>query len=91
MLTVMHSDVEDTCEALEIARSHWPGALGAYPHSGTFRMPHWDFDTVIAPDAYLAEARKWVALGARAVGGCCGIGPAHIRLLGERLDRGLPG
>jgi S-methylmethionine-dependent homocysteine/selenocysteine methylase len=37
------------------------------------------------PEAFLAEARQWVARGARAVGGCCGIGPAHIRLLAESL------
>jgi S-methylmethionine-dependent homocysteine/selenocysteine methylase len=33
------------------------------------------------PPAYLEFAREWVALGARIVGGCCGIGPEHITLL----------
>jgi S-methylmethionine-dependent homocysteine/selenocysteine methylase len=85
LLAVMHTDVELTCRALEAARDAWPGPLGAYPHSGVFRPPHWDFDSVMPPEAFLAEARQWVARGARAVGGCCGIGPAHIRLLAESL------
>lgn len=33
------------------------------------------------PEAYLAHARRWVAAGARLVGGCCEIGPAHIARL----------
>ena len=33
------------------------------------------------PPAYLAFAKDWVARGARIVGGCCGIGPAHIERL----------
>jgi len=35
------------------------------------------------PEAYLAHARRWVAAGARLVGGCCEIGPAHIARLAE--------
>lgn len=90
LLAVMHTDVEDTVPALEIAKAHWRGPLGAYPHSGHFAMPHWQFDAVIAPEAYLAEAGRWLAMGVQVVGGCCGIGPEHIRLLAERLPRRLP-
>ncbi len=85
LLAVMHSEVEVTRPALEVARRHWDGPLGAYPHSGHFVMPHWQFDSVISPEAYLAEALTWVGMGVQVVGGCCGIGPAHIRLLAERL------
>ncbi len=85
LLAVMHSAVEVTQPALEVARQHWDGPLGAYPHSGHFVMPHWHFDSVISPEAYLAEAQAWVAMGVQVVGGCCGIGPEHIRLLAERL------
>jgi methionine synthase I (cobalamin-dependent) len=38
----------------------------------------------------LAEAERWVADGVQVIGGCCGIGPDHIRLLAERLPRSLP-
>lgn len=38
------------------------------------------------PNAYLAWAKKWVAAGATIVGGCCGITPAHIRVLAQNLN-----
>jgi S-methylmethionine-dependent homocysteine/selenocysteine methylase len=37
------------------------------------------------PPRYLGWAQKWVASGATMVGGCCGIGPEHIRALSEGL------
>lgn len=37
------------------------------------------------PAAYAAHAMQWVEMGARIVGGCCEVGPAHIRHLGECL------
>jgi len=36
-------------------------------------------------DAYAAAAMGWVGQGARIVGGCCEVGPAHIARLRERL------
>jgi S-methylmethionine-dependent homocysteine/selenocysteine methylase len=90
LLAIMHSDVDVTPPALAIARAHWSGPLGAYPHSGHFEMPNWQFGAVISPEAYLAEAEAWVAQGVQVVGGCCGIGPEHIRLLAERLPHRVP-
>ncbi|TDQ57927.1 S-methylmethionine-dependent homocysteine/selenocysteine methylase [Mesocricetibacter intestinalis] len=37
------------------------------------------------PQAYLNWAQKWIDAGAGMVGGCCGIGPEHIRVLAENL------
>jgi S-methylmethionine-dependent homocysteine/selenocysteine methylase len=37
------------------------------------------------PDAYARRALGWVEAGARIVGGCCEVGPAHIALLRDRL------
>jgi methionine synthase I (cobalamin-dependent) len=48
-------------------------------------MPNWQFIDMISPAAYAAEAQKWVADGVKVVGGCCGIGPEHIRVLKEVL------
>lgn len=39
----------------------------------------------IDPETYLGHVRDWVAAGARIVGGCCEIGPAHIALVAEAL------
>ncbi len=86
---IMHSDVAVTGPALEALRAHWPGPVAAYPHSGRFIMPEWQFVDIISPEDYLAEARKWVEMGVQIVGGCCGIGPDHIRLLAEQLPKRL--
>jgi homocysteine S-methyltransferase len=90
LAAVMHSEVDLTGAALDIVRGRWPGALGAYPNSGHFRMPHWQFENLIEPVDLLTEAEAWLAKGAQVIGGCCGIGPDHIRLLAERLPRQLP-
>ena len=35
----------------------------------------------ITPEAYLEFAKQWAEAGATIIGGCCGIGPEHIRAL----------
>jgi S-methylmethionine-dependent homocysteine/selenocysteine methylase len=84
-VTVMHTLTEDTAPALEIVRQQWSGPTGAYAHSGKWVDPNWEFEPMISPEDYLDAARQWVEMGARIIGGCCGIGPEHIRLLKERL------
>lgn len=81
VLSVMHTAVTDIDDGLSIVRRHWDGPLGAYPESGYFVMPHWRFVETIEPADFAARARAWVAGGVRIVGGCCGLGPAHIRAL----------
>ena len=39
----------------------------------------------LTPDQYLKFARYWKSLGANIIGGCCGIGVAHIARLRELL------
>ena len=87
MAIVMHSEVEYIRPTLEVMKDKWNGPLGAYAHSGTWDRPKWNFDSIISPDDYLDAARGWVDAGARLIGGCCGIGPEHIRLLNENLAR----
>ena len=88
---IMHTDVSDTTEALAELQACWPaasgpaaGPLGVYAHAGKFVMPHWQF-TDITPEAYAQAASTWIDMGARLIGGCCGIGPAHIRELKRRF------
>ncbi len=38
------------------------------------------------PFAYADFAAEWVALGAKVIGGCCEVGPAHIARLRQRLS-----
>jgi homocysteine S-methyltransferase len=77
---VMHTDVPDVDEALDVVRRHWDGPLGAYPQSGWFIPPHWQFSD-LTPEAFAGEARRWVDRGATIVGGCCGTRPEHIAAL----------
>ena len=43
--------------------------------------PGWSFTEELAPEAYAAEAGRWIALGARIVGGCCGTTGEHTRAM----------
>lgn len=90
LASVMHTRVEDTVAALRVLQDRWHGPLGAYPHFGEFVMPNWRFENIISPGDYLAEARKWVQMGVQVVGGCCGIGPEHVRVLKEALPARVP-
>ena len=77
---VMHTDTEQVAEALDVVLAGWDVPVGAYPNSGTFRSPIWVFGD-LSPAELAAEAAGWVARGARIVGGCCGVRPAHIAAL----------
>ena len=73
---------------LERLASAAPGVpLVAY---GNLGLPSddrgWSFTEELAPEAYAAHARAWIALGARIVGGCCGTTPEHTRALRKLLD-----
>jgi S-methylmethionine-dependent homocysteine/selenocysteine methylase len=84
---VMHSEIELTPDALQLVRDSWDGPVYAYPHHGVFEIPNWRFDNTLTPEEFAAAALEWVARGARAVGGCCGIRPAHIEALMDALGK----
>jgi S-methylmethionine-dependent homocysteine/selenocysteine methylase len=85
VMCVMHTSPNDTGEALEIVRKHWHGPLGTYPESGYFTMPDWQFVDIIAPGELVSKSKSWKALGASIFGGCCGIGPEHIKALSQEM------
>ncbi|MBX6322424.1 MAG: homocysteine S-methyltransferase family protein [Rhodospirillaceae bacterium] len=82
---IMHTDLDVTAPALGILRSRWPGALAAYPNSGGWVMPDWQFVDIATPEAFASAAAGWADMGARMIGGCCGLGPAHIAALAAGL------
>lgn len=45
-----------------------------------------DIRADLDPASYRAFARQWIASGATIVGGCCGIGPDHIKALSSGLQ-----
>jgi S-methylmethionine-dependent homocysteine/selenocysteine methylase len=83
-VAIMHSDLAATERALDIVFERWTGPVVCYPESGEWENPTWRFGD-LTPDALGAAAEAWVDCGVRAVGGCCGIGPDHIRSLSDRL------
>ncbi len=85
VVNVMHSEVEATVPAIEAVRERWPGPIGAYPEIGYFAAPDRRFGDDHPPDRLVSEARRWVAAGARLIGGCCGTTPDHIRALHAAL------
>jgi S-methylmethionine-dependent homocysteine/selenocysteine methylase len=74
---------EDVLGTLPYIRQFTSLPLGAYPNVGRYLDPGWQHDDSTTPEAYLADARKWVEEGATVVGGCCGTTPDHIRSLAE--------
>jgi len=78
---IMHTEVNTITDALPILQSVYQGPVMAYPDSGYFKMPNWQFDAIIPPDEFRQFADKWVASGAQIVGGCCGLSPDHIRAI----------
>lgn len=84
---VMHSEVDDTQAGLRAVRDAWSGPLGAYPNSGYFNMPNWQFVDVIPPDLLVERALGWIDCGAQMVGGCCGLGVEHVAALKHGLPR----
>ena len=78
---IMHSNVDVTGPALDILRRYFGGPLYAYPDSGFFRMPNWQFEDIISSSDLTAYATDWIADGVSAVGGCCGLSVEHIEAL----------
>ncbi len=75
---VMHTPCDIIGDAIAILRDAFDGPLVAYPDSGTFKMPKWQFEQVVPPDEFLEFATDWVEGGVQVLGGCCGLSPAHI-------------
>ena len=89
VLSLFHSGIEDTTEALKIALEKWPGPVGAYPDAERrdYMTPTHDHSVAnrYSPAEFVDHARSWVDAGVQIIGGCCGYGPAYIRPLRDAL------
>lgn len=83
---VMHTPSHVIGDAVAIVRDAFTGPLMAYPDSGYFKMPHWQFENVISPGDLLHFANSWVENGVQIIGGCCGLSPEHIAALAPLKD-----
>ena len=84
---IMHTPSNLVADALDILRATFDGPLMAYPDSGYFKSPHWQFEDVIEPFELRRYAEGWIEQGAQVIGGCCGLSPEHIAALAP-LKRG---
>ncbi len=83
---VMHSQVRDTDSALEILSRKWTGPKLAYAETGKLEKPNWSFKEIYSPKKYSEEIKKWIKkYGVQVIGGCCGTGPEHIRILKKEI------
>ena len=75
LVTVFHSPVDATDDALSVVEAHWNGPIGIYPESERpdYVQTHRDdsIETRLTPDEFVARAQRWVSEGVQVVGGCC--------------------
>jgi 5-methyltetrahydrofolate--homocysteine methyltransferase len=79
----------DSMEAVvtEISRLNAGVPLWVKPNAG---LPRMDGDVArydTTPETMADYARRFIALGARVVGGCCGTSPAHVAAIAEAARR----
>jgi len=86
---IMHSPSHVTAAAIDALATHWEGPISVYPDSGYFKMPNWQFENIIEPTDFAAHCRSWYNQGARAIGGCCGLGHEHIVALAREFQAEL--
>ena len=94
VINIMHTEVDDVDDCLDILNRHWSGLKGVYAHSGTFKNSksdtdaentEWTFDSVISPELYTKYAKNWVSRGINLIGGCCGITTDHMRYVSNKM------
>jgi len=94
VVSVFHTNVDDTAAALPIVTEKWSGPLGVYPEAArtdyvdTYRNP--EVQNNVSVEEFVDLARKWVGQGVQIIGGCCGIGIEYIRPLRPELPRHIP-
>ncbi|MDC1442603.1 homocysteine S-methyltransferase family protein [Rhodospirillaceae bacterium] len=77
----MHTQSDAIQPSLQILKENFTAPLFAYPDSGYFKSPNWQFEDVISTHALKQFAKKWIEIGATVIGGCCGLTTEHIRAL----------
>jgi len=75
-------------DAIERVRSLTSLPLAAQPNAGIPRSVEGRNIYLCSPEYMASYARKFVAAGARIVGGCCGTTPDHIRVMKSALRAG---
>ncbi len=95
VVTVFHSPVDATDDALAVVKAHWSGPIGIYPEAERedYVDANRDYSvpTKLTPEEFVARAQRWVSEGVQVIGGCCGVELEYIRPLREALPDRLAG
>ena len=95
LVTVFHSPVDATDDALAVVKAQWDGPIGVYPEAERrdYVDTHRDdsIETTLTPDEFVIRAQRWVEEGVQVIGGCCGVELEYIRPLRDALPERLPG
>ena len=83
VMGVMHTAVDLISGCNSIIKNYHNGPLMAYPDSGYFQAPNWQFIDIITPQNLLNFAEIWQKEGVKIFGGCCGLGPEHTGFLSQ--------
>lgn len=78
------------CDALERALPRTGKPFVVMPNAGMPKEVDGRMMYMTSPEYFATYARRFIEMGARGVGGCCGTEPRHIREA-ARAIRGLPG
>lgn len=89
VVSIMHCEVGHVAPILAVIRKHWDGLVAAYPNIGHYAPPGgWDVTAGCSAHEFANGGEEWIAHGINIVGGCCGAGPEHIRMLASRMNIG---
>ena len=59
----------------------------SYPNSGeTYNVSDNSWSGTVTPGDCAAAAGEWIEEGAKIVGGCCRMGPEHIRAMASLIN-----
>ncbi|WP_244099985.1 homocysteine S-methyltransferase family protein [Burkholderia anthina] len=73
----------------ELARTRLGACANAFPPRRAEARANEELDGLrddIGPPGYARWVEQWLALGARIVGRCCGIGPGHVAAVRDMVD-----
>ncbi len=78
---IMHTPSNAIQASLKELKKVFSGTIFAYPDSGYFKSPNWQFEKIISEQALQDFAGDWIKEGTKIIGGCCGLSPSHIQAL----------
>ena len=83
LINIMHTETRYIDSCLDVLQKVYNGPIGVYAHTGIWKGDDWVYQNTIAPEDYCDAAGRWLDRGVQIIGGCCGIGPGHMRCLSE--------